>query len=154
MAPTKRVRLSRQEREMKKLETGLRGWKTIVPRVATKGAKPVPAMESSSDDDVEVVVERVVIPGDLCLCSWCRVPCLATAEHGAMCPRCIAIPPAERCREDRVMEICKTCNKTFTYPDYPGRPYNGLNYCTSCRNAAFPLPAWVRAALAFANYSM
>ena len=82
-------------------------------------------MESSSDDDVEVVVEHVVIPGDLCLCSWCRVPCLATAEHGGHVSAVHRRSAAERCREDRVMEICKTCNKTFTYPDYPGRPYNG-----------------------------
>lgn len=131
MAPTKPVRLSRQEREMKKLETGLRGWKTIVPRGVKKDAKPAPAAESSEEEEEEK--EGVVIPGRLALCSWCRVPCLATVEHGAMCKRCIAIPPAERCREARVMEICKTCNKTFTYPDYPGRPYNGLIYCTKCR---------------------
>jgi len=129
---------------MKKLETGLRGWDTIVPRAVKKEVKPAPAIaEGSSGEDVEVVeegssgedveVERAVIPGRLALCKFCSVPCLATVELGAMCKRCIALPPGDRRREDRVMEICKTCNKTFTYRDYPERPYNGLINCSDCR---------------------
>jgi hypothetical protein len=133
MVRVKIVRISRQQRELKKLETGLRGWNTIVPCATKKEVKPAPAaVESSSDDDVEIV-ECPVIPGRLALCKFCSIPCLTTVEHRAMCERCIALPPADRRFEDWILEICEACKKSFTYCDYPGRPFKGLIYCSDCR---------------------
>lgn len=84
--------------------------------------KPAPAAESSETEY-----------GRLTLCKFCNVPCINTVEHGAMCTRCVALSPRQRRRKDWIMEICKKCKDTFTYPDYPERPYNGLIYCTKCR---------------------
>lgn len=78
--------------------------------------------------------ELVVIAGQMCLCRFCDVPCLATVDHQAICQRCMATPAAQRRYVKMIMELCKRCRNTYTYEDGPDvLPSAGWTLCFTCR---------------------